>query len=201
MSFWRNRCALPVAREPVVGPFAHHTFSPLASTSLNCSAFGGASPRTSSANSKRAGILDRQRPSRADVAGDAAEVEVDAQGAAVRSGHGSQRGLDVVAGREPPGGRIGEVVEQHVLGLRLRLPSPSPIPPPSRSPAPAASFRHPLTLPASRPCHVLALQGEKEQQHRQHGDHRAGHHQLVVLHVLAREAGQRHRQACAASRR
>ena len=46
---------LPVAREPVVGPFAHHTLSPLASTSLNCSALGGASPRTLSVNSKRAG--------------------------------------------------------------------------------------------------------------------------------------------------
>ena len=34
---------------------AHHTLSPVASTSLNCSALGGASPRTFSANSKRAG--------------------------------------------------------------------------------------------------------------------------------------------------
>ena len=53
---------------------------------------------------------------------------------------------------------------------------------------------HPLTLPIRMPCDVVALQGEEEQQDRQHGDHGARHHQFGVLHVLAGQVGERHRQ-------
>src|SRR6266496_1300929 len=36
---------------------------------------------------------------------------------------------------------------------------------------------------------VMALQCKEEDEHRQNGEHRAGHHQFSVLHVLADEIG------------
>ena len=57
---------LPVARKAVTRVVApHQTLSPLASTSFNCSAFGGASPRTSQRELVARRKVDRQRALRA----------------------------------------------------------------------------------------------------------------------------------------
>src|SRR3546814_655601 len=48
--------------------------------------------------------------------------------------------------------------------------------------------------PEQQPLDVVTLQDQEQQQHRHDGHHRPGHHQLVVLHVLARQRCQCDRQ-------
>ena len=50
-----------------------------------------------------------------------------------------------------------------------------------------------MTLPAiSR--QIMALEGEEQDEHRDHGDDRPGHHQFIVLDMLAAERGERDRE-------
>src|SRR5262249_49610278 len=54
------------------------------------------------------------------------------------------------------------------------------------------------TLVLQRPTHdprdVVSLQGYEQPQNRQYRQHRPGHHQLGILHVLAEQVGERDRQ-------
>src|SRR3546814_6918863 len=56
------------------------------------------------------------------------------------------------------------------------------------------SVRSSLDASREQPANVEALEREEEQQHGDERDHRARHHQLDILDMLARQPGKRDRQ-------